>query len=309
VNQDTTHNSSGQTNEAVVEQSFCQQLPEQWKFPIVLSSPHSGRHIPETMLASSRLSLAQLRGSEDSYLEELLADAPSLGVPLQHGLYSRAYIDLNREPYELDQRMFSDRLPSHANITSPRVLSGLGTIPRVAADGCEIYHSKLQFAEALHRITHVYLPYHRALSTLLDAAHAKLGFALLLDCHSMPHSAVANQLPRSSKVDIVIGDRFGSTAETELIEMLDWCFVQAGFVVRRNRPYAGGFITETHGNPRSNRHAIQIEINRSLYMNELTLQKHEGFVNLRRALAEILASYCTLIADRGTFSEKLLAAE
>jgi N-formylglutamate amidohydrolase len=284
-------------------------VPAVWCRPLILNSPHSGRNIPRNLLQRSCLAETELRRSEDSYIDELFESCVAFGIPLLKALVSRSYVDLNREPHELDPRMFSDKLPGFANTSTPRVLSGLGTIPRTVSDGHDIYRTKLLVSEAMARIDEIYLPYHRTLSALLNEAYVKTGFVLLLDCHSMPLSAVTDSGAKGGTVDVILGDRFGTSADPELVGTLEGLFISQGLKVRRNRPYAGGFITETHGNPRINRHAIQIELNRSVYMNEQTLEKKEGFIQLARALKQIISGLVTYLDKSGWFTTCKLAAE
>jgi N-formylglutamate amidohydrolase len=222
-------------------------------------------------------------------------------------LVTRAYIDLNREPYELDARMFAGPLPRYVNGTTPRVLSGLGTIPRIVADGEDIYRSKLDVAEALERIETIYRPFHRTLAALLNEARQATGTVTLIDCHSMPSSAVSNSpAGHGAQVDVILGDRFGSSCKNELVSKLENLLTEAGLRTRRNRPYAGGFITETYGVPAAGQHAIQIEINRGLYMNERTLQKSSNFAALQRTIRAVLQEAFTGFAAT---SSTQLAAE
>ncbi len=276
---------------------------------MVLNSPHSGRLIPPSLLQQSNLPEVELRRSEDSYIDELFEGCVAFGMPMLRALVSRAYVDLNREPHELDPRMFSEKLPGFANTSTPRVLSGLGTIPRTVSDGYEIYRAKLPLAEALDRIEQVYFPYHRALMALLNEAHGKSGFVLLLDCHSMPLSAIADATSREAGPDIILGDRFGTSADPEIVSALESHFEREGFRVRRNRPYAGGFITETHGNPKLHRHAIQIEINRNLYMKEATLEKRKEFTDLSASLKRVMSGFMGSLCNDGWFTNHQLAAE
>lgn len=280
-----------------MESSFFEILaPREWSVPLVFNSPHSGQHIPPELLNQSRLSGHALRQSEDSFVDELFADCVELGAPLLHALVSRSFIDLNREPYELDPRMFLEDLPRHMNAGSPRVLSGLGTIPRIVSEGEQIYRGKLPLLQALNRIEKVYKPYHRTLSALLAEAHGQTGMVVLIDCHSMPASAVQSG-SSSSGVDVVLGDRFGTSSDPAFVSWLEQALMDAGFSVRRNRPYAGGFITETHGLPRQNRHAIQIEINRQLYMSETRLEKNANFGATQRALTKAIEGFFAGIAQ------------
>jgi N-formylglutamate amidohydrolase len=259
--------------------------PERWQVPVVFNSPHSGQFMPPGLLKYSRLTDNALRQSEDCFVDELFGTCVSNGAPMQHALASRAYLDLNREPYELDAKMFNESLPGYINTGSARVAAGFGTIPRLVGESAEIYRYRLPLTEALNRIETFYKPYHRTLSGLLDEAHGATGFALLLDCHSMPSSA-ARQLAKNAKsIDVVLGDRYGSSCARELSEAVEDFFSNLGLNVVRNRPYAGGFITETHGAPHHNRHAIQIEINRALYMDERHLSRNPGFTTLQSGIA------------------------
>lgn len=256
--------------------------PAKWQVPIVFNSPHSGARLPLQFLQNSKLSASALRQSEDCFVDELFGACQNLGAPMLRALISRAYIDLNREPFELDARMFHENLPGHMNPSSPRVASGLGTIPKLVAEGEEIYRGKIHLDEALSRIEQIYRPYHRSLTALLNECYNATGFSLLIDCHSMPSSAVKTlHVPAA---DIVLGDRFGAACSSDIADTVESLLTMEGFNVLRNRPYAGGFITETHGAPHHNRHALQIEINRSLYMNEKTQQKNANFAAVQMQL-------------------------
>jgi N-formylglutamate amidohydrolase len=295
---------------AQMESSFFEILaPREWSVPLVFNSPHSGQHIPQELLRASRLSKQALRQSEDSFVDELFAGCVEFGAPLLHALVSRSFVDLNREPYELDPRMFVEELPRHMNAASPRVLSGLGTIPRIVTEGEQIYRGKLPLHKALERIEKIYKPYHRTLSALLAEAYGQTGMVLLIDCHSMPASAVQPNNQSSGRIDVVLGDRFGSSSDTAFVSSLETALLNVGFSVRRNRPYAGGFITETHGLPRQNRHAIQIEINRQLYMHEGKLEKNAGFDGTQRALTSAMKTFFAAVAEFSEASRQRTAAE
>ena len=259
--------------------------------PFVFNVPHAGAVYPASFLAASRLDAMALRRSEDAFVDELFATVVGLGAPLMAACFPRAYLDLNREPYELDSRMFDGRLPPFANTRSMRVAGGLGTIPRIVADGQEIYHSRLRVDEALHRIEWLYKPYHRGLRQLVRRTGQAFGHAILIDCHSMPSSSVSRE--DGAKADIVLGDRYGTSCATLLIDLVEAALRGRGYTVVRNKPYAGGFITEHYGEPALGRHALQIEINRSLYMDERSLQKKSGFATLNddltRAFAQVIA--------------------
>jgi N-formylglutamate deformylase len=242
--------------------------------PLVFNSPHSGRTYPKAFIDASRLDAMTLRRSEDSFVDELMAPVVGLGAPLMKAHFPRAFLDVNREPYELDPRMFEGRLPSFANTRSMRVAGGLGTIARVVGDSQEIYARRLPVEDALLRIELLYKPYHRSLQRLIQRAHRRFGMAVLVDCHSMPSCHGRDDQP---KADFVIGDRYGTSASGLFADVVDHVLRNRGYVVTRNKPYAGGFITEHYGNPAANCHALQIEINRSLYMDERKLERGRGF--------------------------------
>ena len=249
-----------------------------------------------------------LRKSEDCYIDELFMSCVGHGAPMLRAHAPRSYIDLNREPYELDPRMFSAGLPGYVNSSSPRVAGGLGTIPRVVAEGEEIYRGRLDFGEALRRIERIYVPYHRALSALTSEVMAKAGQVLLIDCHSMPSSAAQHITPASAgPVDVVLGDRFGASCGEDLAKLVEDLLRQEGLRVLRNKPYAGGFITQNHGAPLRGRHALQIEINRALYMDESSLEKTRNFEPLRTALTAVTGRLLPEIEAR--LQPRQLAAE
>jgi N-formylglutamate amidohydrolase len=262
--------------------------PSSWTAPAVFNSPHSGRRYDARFLEQSRLSLHQLRRSEDCFIDELFSGCLELGAPMLRAHVPRSFIDLNREPYELDPRLFADPLPAYANAASPRVAGGLGTIPRIVAENEDIYRRKLPLAEGLARIEKVYRPYHRALSALLDRVYGETGLALLVDCHSMPSSAACHLPTGNGKsVDIVLGDRFGVSCAEEITAAAERKLQALGLNVVRNRPYAGGFITQNYGSVRGGRHAVQVEVNRALYLNENTLEKLPAFKKLQSAITEM----------------------
>ncbi len=254
--------------------------------PVVVASPHSGSDYPVDFVAASRLDPLALRRSEDSFVDRLFAAAPDLGAPLLAASFPRAYLDVNREPYELDPAMFSDALPKFVNAGSPRVRMGLGTIARIVANGEEIYAGKLRFAEAQRRVDALYRPYHAALRGLVEETETCFGGYLLLDCHSMPSAAGAGC--GLSGADIVLGDCHGLACGREFLETARCYFAARGFTVAINAPYAGGFTTSHYGNPRLRRHALQIEINRALYMDEREYQRKPGFDRLAETMAELV---------------------
>jgi N-formylglutamate amidohydrolase len=265
--------------------------PATWRAPIIFNSPHSGSFYPPEFLDASRIDLPALRRSEDSFMDELIGGLSGLGFPTVRVNFPRAYVDVNREPYELDPRMFSGRLPSFANTRSMRVAGGLGTIPRVVGDGQEIYRERIGVDDALTRIETLYKPYHRALRRLINKAHQAFGTVVVVDCHSMPSTGVSRDEPR--RPDVVIGDRYGTSCAAQLPDMVEQTMSRLGYSIGRNKPYAGGFITEHYGNPASGLHAIQLELNRAVYMDERRRERSAGFARVATdfiALADALAT-------------------
>ncbi len=257
--------------------------------PLVISSPHSGSVYPRRFLDVAKLDANALRRSEDAFVDELFAPVTALGAPLLRARFPRAYLDLNREAYELDPRMFDGKLPAFANTRSVRVAGGLGTIARVVGESQEIYAGRLSVTEALARIERLYKPYHACLRELLDRAHAKFGLAILIDCHSMP-SMPSGALGADKRVvtDFVVGDRYGTSAAVEFVQVLERAMRERGFVVQRNKPYAGGYITEHYGTPAGGIHAIQIEVNRAIYMDEGRMERGPRFAQMTEDLAGIV---------------------
>jgi N-formylglutamate amidohydrolase len=263
--------------------------------PLVLSSPHSGNVYPAAFVATSRLDPLTLRRSEDAFVDELFAAGPGAGAVLLKARFPRAFVDPNREPYELDPGMFRESLPDYVNRTSPRVGAGLGTIARVVANGAEIYEGKLPFAEAEARIEQLYRPYHGALTALLDETTERFGGVWLIDCHSMPAiGGPTDRDPGKRRVDFVLGDAHGTSCARWVIEWAEAYLHGLGYTTTRNDPFAGGFITRHYGRPDARRHVLQIEINRRLYMDEERIQRGPGF----GALAAHLGEFVTAAAGR-----------
>jgi N-formylglutamate amidohydrolase len=265
---------------------FSVARPLEQTAPFVICSPHSGRNYTRAFLDQSRLDPLMLRRSEDYCVDELYAAAVDLGAPLLHAHFPRAYLDANREPYELDPDLFDDVLPDYANTQSVRVIGGLGTIARIVSDGEEIYKQPLQLADALARINTLYVPFHETLQALLDETRRKFGYAILLDCHSMPSAQLKSS--GSARPEFVLGDRFGHSCDSKLTRFLRDVIGASGYDVQLNRPYAGGYITEHYGRPHRGVHAIQIEINRGLYMDEIDIRPSRGFERLRTNLRKIV---------------------
>ncbi len=267
---------------------------------VVVSSPHSGAEYPAEMLAASPLDLLTLRSSEDAFIEQLLASAPTHGAPLLAARLPRAWVDLNRATDDLDPALI-EGVRSHR--LDPRVASGLGVIPRVVAAGRAIYCAKISRAEAEARIDAVWRPYHARLGTLIAEAHAAFGMALLLDVHSMPHEVVAS-LPRPAP-QVVLGDRYGASAAPALVAAVEAAFTAEGLRVARNAPFAGAYIAQAYGRPRFGSHVVQVEIDRSIYMDETRVEPGPGFDAFAAVMGRVLAR----IAPLGRDDAAQLAAE
>jgi N-formylglutamate amidohydrolase len=246
--------------------------------PVLFNSPHSGSVYPRAFLEVCRLDIPTLRRSEDSFVDELMAGVVRQGYPLMHAHFPRCFVDVNREPYELDPRMFEGRLPSFANTRSMRVAGGLGTIARVVGDAQEIYGRRIPIDDALQRIESLYKPYHRTLRRLFSRVHRDFGAAVLIDCHSMP--STAGQRDDRPRPEFVLGDRYGTSCVPVVAETVEETLRGLGYTVSRNKPYAGGFITEHYGNPAAGLHALQLEINRALYMDERRYARSANFARL-----------------------------
>jgi N-formylglutamate amidohydrolase len=263
--------------------------------PVVFSSPHSGRNYPQSFLDNSRLDELTLRRSEDCYVDLLFERVLDLGAPLLLAHAPRAYVDVNREPYELDPRMFDGRLPAYANTRSMRVAGGLGTIARIVGEGQDIYRGRISVEDAMQRIETIHRPYHRALKELLLRTVQGFGRALLVDCHSMPSASLGpltGGAQDQARADIVLGDRYGTSCSAQVMSAFQHAFESAGFRVVRNRPYAGGYITEHYGHPRSGIHAIQIEINRAIYADEQTVLPLASFEDSRARIMVAVTMAC-----------------
>jgi N-formylglutamate amidohydrolase len=260
--------------------------PDRQRVPLVFASPHSGAHYSRAFLARSRLDPISLRRSEDSFVDELFAAAPDHGAPLLAATFPRVFCDANREPWELDPTMFEGPLPSWVNSASPRVGAGLGTIARIVASGEPVYRHKLPFAEAEDRVRRYWQPYHAALAGLIAETRARFGFCLLLDCHSMP----AHPAHGSPGADMVLGDAHGTACAPRATRLVEETLAGMGYRVRRNDPYAGGYVTRHYGMPRDGVHALQIEIARSLYMDEARVERAAGLAPLKRDLGRLIAT-------------------
>ena len=266
--------------------------PEVLTSCVVFASPHSGRDYPWSFMRHTILNDHEIRTSEDAYVDRLFDSAQQFGAPFIKAGAPRAFVDLNRSAEELDPALIEGvRRVGH----NPRVASGLGVIPRVVSNGRAIYRGKLPMVEAERRIALYWRPYHEQLKNLLDQSHKEFGTAVLVDCHSMPHEAAAGaKRSNGVKPDIVLGDRFGASADPDLVDRIEAAFTSAGLNVARNTPFAGAYITQQYGRPSRGHHAIQIEIDRSIYMDEATIRPNENFRAFRQLLRGVTAEIAAL---------------
>ena len=279
-----------------IEPPYTLLAPAVQTLPMVYASAHSGRSYPPAFVAAARLDKLALRRSEDSFVDELFEAAPRLGAPLLAAHFPRAFCDPNREAWELDPDMFEGALPSWVNTTSARVGAGLGTIARIVGSGDPIYGGKLRFAEAESRVRGCWKPFHAALQAAIDSTRTRFGACVLIDCHSMPGTSMA---PRSP-ADFVLGDAHGTACAPYVTRAVERILVGLGYTVRRNDPYAGGFITRHYGRPRERVHALQIEICRSLYMDERRIERTDRFARLQSDMT-------TLIRELGTRASEAIS--
>ncbi|MBM2319847.1 MULTISPECIES: N-formylglutamate amidohydrolase [Marivita] len=277
--------------------------PEAHTSRVVFASPHSGRDYSWNFLRHTALDEVTIRSSEDAFVDRLFDCAPQFGAVFIKAGAPRAYIDLNRSAEELDPALIEGvRRQTH----NPRVASGLGVVPRVVANGRPIYQGKLPLAEAERRIAQFWHPYHDQLRKLMQQAHARFGEAILVDCHSMPHEALDGVAKSTARrPQIVLGDRFGASASQTVVDQIEAAFTDAGLIVARNTPFAGAYITQAYGRPSRKQHAVQIEIDRSIYMDERTIRPNANFHNFRKLLRSVIAE----IAATGQAKDMPLAAE
>jgi N-formylglutamate amidohydrolase len=269
--------------------------PDSGTLPLVISSPHSGRLYPATMLGELRVPVERLRCLEDGAVDQLFGAAPEVGAPLLRARFARAYVDPNREAFELDPALFDD-LPPHINTGSVRARAGLGTIPS-RIGGERIYRWRLGFDEAERRIRLAYWPYHRALQGLIARTHAAFGTVLLLDCHSMPSLAPDGASATAGAIDFALGDRFGRACSPLVVDRAEGALRRQGFRVARNRPYAGGYITTCYGRPEADVHTLQIEIRRGLFMEDGTRAPDLAMAPLQAVLRDLLLDLGRLMAE------------
>jgi len=278
---------TGQTSlAALYAEPFRVQRPARQTVPFVFASPHSGSCYPADFIAASRLTPLALRRSEDAFVDELFSGAPGLGAPLLSARFPRAFLDVNRAPDEIDAAMFDAPPKVAIDLPTSRVSAGLGVIPRIVRDGAEIYRSRLKAREAEERLALLYRPYHAALGRLVDETRARFGVAVVIDCHSMPSQAAVP--------DVVLGDRYGASSTALLTRHAEQAFQLQGFRVARNTPYAGGFTTILHGRRDREVHALQVEINRHLYLDEEHIVKKPRFSEIKARIDHALAALVAL---------------
>ncbi|MEM1375587.1 MAG: N-formylglutamate amidohydrolase [Pseudomonadota bacterium] len=258
---------------------------------VVFASPHSGRDYPMWFLRKSVLDERAIRSSEDAFVDRLLHRAPSFGAPLLLAGAPRAFVDLNRASDELDPALISELKKSAHN---PRVASGLGVVPRVVSNGRPIYRGKITLDEARGRIEDYWRPYHEQLQALMDEARGTFGRAILIDCHSMPHEAIENSRGGARRADVVLGDRFGAAAASDIVDCIEAAFTGAGLRVARNAPFAGAYIAQQYGRPSRGQHVVQVEIDRSLYMDEATITPSNDFTAFRSLLTGVIEEITAL---------------
>lgn len=271
---------------------FTLVLPEKQTTSVIFASPHSGRLYTDDFMRKAVLDERAIRSSEDAFVDQLFCAAPEFGAPLISANFPRAYVDLNRAPDEFDPAVIED-VPRNAH--NPRINSGLGVIPRVVANGRAIYRGKISLSEAQNRIENVWHPYHTALQDLIDKIKSDFGEAIVVDCHSMPHEAIATVTPKGGhKAEVVLGDRYGAAARHDVVERIEAAFEAVGLRVKRNMPFAGAYITQVYGRPSQGCHVIQVEIDRSLYMNETTVTPNENFVSFRELMTSVSADLAAI---------------
>ncbi len=281
---------------------FDLRLPEKVTNPVIFSSPHSGCDYPTEFVEQSVLSKTQLRSSEDAFVDELFVKVVDFGSPLLTAKAPRAFVDLNRGPEELDPSIVAGAKNPYNN---PRISSGLGVIPRVVSEGRHIQGGKMSMESAQARIKDYYHPYHDLLTELLERAKHWFGMAVLIDCHSMPSDALQNAMaPGGLRPDIILGNRYGASASDDIFKIIEDAFKDQGFIVGRNAPFAGGYITQKYGVPSREQHVVQVEISRALYMHEETIEKNTQFDEVRLRLSNAAQDIC-----KNSIPEIRLAAE
>lgn len=273
-------------------QAYRLRKPERMTTAVVFASPHSGSDYPPELLARSVLDPQRLRSSEDAFVDRFLETAPREGAALLTARLPRAWVDLNRDETELDPALIEGL---ERGAAGPRVLAGLGVIPRVVSSNRAIYSGKLTRAEADARLATVWRPYHSTLAALLREVQARFGRAVLIDMHSMPSEAVSGAGPRPAEV--VLGDRYGAAARPDTVAAVEAIFTRLGLRVARNAPFAGAYVTQHYGRPASGYEVIQVEISRGLYMDEAAIRPSAGYEDFRALMARAVAGIAAIGRD------------
>ncbi|TBN51578.1 N-formylglutamate amidohydrolase [Paracoccus sediminis] len=268
------------------------QRPDHWVSGVIFGSPHSGCVYPDWFLQGTRLPPETLRSSEDAFVDRLIAGAPALGAVTIRAQVPRAIVDLNRAPDEIDPLIVRG-VPRHP--LNQRTLAGLGVIPRVVSQGRAILERPIERAEAERRIGAYWRPYHQALSGLIAEARARFGQAILIDMHSMPHDALSHL--HGPRPDMVLGNRHGLSSAARVSDAIVAAIEAEGWRIRRNSPFAGAYICSAYGRPSHNVHVVQLEIDRSLYMDEKTIMPHAGFGNFAARFESVIRKLAVLDAD------------
>ena len=274
------------------ELPFLLNRPDRWKAGVIFASPHSGCHYPDWFLRGTRLPIHALRSSEDAFVDRLIACAPDFGAVSLCSLVPRCIVDLNRGTDEIDPLVVRG-VPRHP--LNQRTLAGLGVIPRVVSQGRAIHERPIDRAEAERRIETCWQPYHQALTALISEARKRFGRAILIDMHSMPHDALAHlQGPRP---DMVLGNRHGLSASARVTDAVCAAVESQGWRIRRNSPFSGAYICAAYGRPSQNVHVVQLEIDRSLYMDEKTILPRPDFDDFAARMRRVIRDLSRLDAD------------
>ncbi|CAG9176786.1 N-formylglutamate amidohydrolase [Cupriavidus pampae] len=270
-------------------QPYVLHLPEGESGALFLDSPHSCTQYPADFGYDAALPLPLLRQAEDTFVDELYAGAPARGIPLLCAGFPRSYLDANRGLEEIDEKLLDAPWPDAKQETSKTRL-GKGLVWRVLDTGEALYARKLSVAEVQARIREYYVPYYAQLQQLSDRAVARHGHVFHINCHSMPSQAAqyATEHPGIAHPDFVVGDRDGTTCDKRFTDRVEGLLKDMGYDVWRNHPYKGVEIVRVVGRPQENRHSLQLEVNRKLYMDEAGLAHNAGFVTLRRNLEALM---------------------
>jgi N-formylglutamate deformylase len=255
--------------------------------PLVFDSPHSGTEYPADFGYACAFEI--LRTAEDTHIDDLYGAAPEHGATLLGALFPRSYLDVNRHAGDIDEALLDAPWPG-AISPGEKTRLGMGLVRRLAKPNLPVYTRKLSVAEMEGRIARCYRPYHAMLQGICDRLHGKFGTVTLINCHSMPAhgSAMSNDGPNAQRADFVLGDRDGTTCAPELTDFVARLLAGRGYSVKVNDPYKGVEIVRRHGIPASGRHALQIEVNRSLYMNEKTLVENDRYPVLKADLGRLI---------------------